>query len=114
MFLTMFGMCNFWFVPYNYFVKLYFMHHHHHHQCLASGFPCTHGSDVSPKIFLLHNCLSLASPTLKPKSFMSLLTHCNHVFLPVPLPTFNRYIKYVSNDEFRMDIRYRWGKQGHP
>src|SRR6187399_2033936 len=29
-------------------------HHHHHHQCLASVFPCTHGSDVSPKIFLLH------------------------------------------------------------
>src|SRR6188768_2005253 len=47
-----------------------------------------HGSDVSPKIFLLHNCLSWASPTLKPKSFMSLLTHCNHVFLPLPLPTF--------------------------
>src|SRR6188508_3344415 len=57
---------------------------HHHHQCLASVFPCTHGSDVSPKIFLLHNCLSWASPTFKPKSFMSLLTHCNHVFLPLP------------------------------
>src|SRR6187399_271667 len=62
--------------------------HHHHHQCLASVFPCTHSSDVSPKIFLLHNCLSWASPTLKPMSFMSLLTHCNHVFLPLPLPTF--------------------------
>src|SRR6188768_2180535 len=63
-------------------------HHHHHHQCLASVFPCTHGSDVSPKIFLLHNCLSWASPTFKLKSFMSLLTPCNHVFLPLPLPTF--------------------------
>src|SRR6188768_4321987 len=40
------------------------------------------------KFFLLHNFLSWASPTLKPKSFMSLLTHCNHVFLPLPLPTF--------------------------
>src|SRR6188768_3654686 len=49
--------------------------HHHHHQCLASVFPCTHGSDVSPKIFLLHNCLFWASSTLKPKSFMYLLTH---------------------------------------
>src|SRR6188508_2848941 len=63
-------------------------YNHHHHQCLSSVFPCKHGSDVSPKIFLLHNCLSWASPTLKPKYFMSLLTHCNHVFLPLPLPTF--------------------------
>src|SRR6188508_3276096 len=51
-------------------------------------FPCKHGSDVSPKIFLFHNCLSWASPTLKPKSFMSLVTHCNYVFLPLPLSTF--------------------------
>src|SRR6188768_2433144 len=70
-------------------------HHHHHHQCLASVFPCTHGSDVSPKIFLLHNCLSWASPTFKPKSFMSLLTHCNHVFLPLPLPTFPTTFTFV-------------------
>src|SRR6187401_1339378 len=56
-----------------------------------------HGSDVSPKIFLLHNCLSWASPTLKPKSFMSLLTHCNHVFLPLPLPTFPTTSTRIGN-----------------
>src|SRR6187401_1750470 len=98
-----------WLTLYNLFFSFYTLkraqqcthtnrHHHHHHQCLASVFPCTHGSDVSPKIFLLHNCLSWASSTLKPKSFMSLFTHCNHVFLPLPLHTLsiNSYITLWS------------------
>src|SRR6188768_697134 len=60
-------------------------------------FPCKHGSDVSPKIFLFHNCLSWASPTLKPKSFMSLVTHCNHVFLPLPtFPSTSTFVHFLT------------------
>src|SRR5206468_3676421 len=67
--------------------RAYIYHHHHHHHRLASVFPCLHGSDVAPKIFLLHNSPSLASSTPNPNRFISLLTHSLHVLLPPPPPT---------------------------
>src|SRR5206468_13043952 len=85
------------------YIYIYIYHHHHHHR-LASVFPCLHGSDVAPKIFLLHNSLSLVSSTFNPNRFISLLTHSLHVFLLLPLPTlpstprFKHFLTQSSSD----------------
>src|SRR5206468_12797627 len=42
-------------------------------------------SDGSPKIILLHLSLFRTSSSLKPNSFISLLTHSHHTFLLLPL-----------------------------
>src|SRR5206468_5416605 len=90
---------------YIYIYNIYSVHHHHHHHHrLASVFPCLHGSDVAPRIFFLHNSLSLVSSTFNPNRFISLLTHSLHVFLLLPLPTlpstprFKHFLTQSSSD----------------
>src|SRR6188768_2510035 len=47
-----------------------------------------HTSSSSSSMFIVCFFHASTAQTFHQKSFMSLVTHCNHVFLPLPLPTF--------------------------